>query len=256
MNLSNQRFKDRVAYITGGASGVGRATAQHFAAEGARVFAVDLNETGLGETVAAIRNAGGVAESAAVNVADMAAVRASVEAAVKAFGRLDVLINAAGAGRTARFEEIDEQEWHKVLGVNLHGPFNTTKAAIAHLLTQPGSSIVNVASIAGMRGQAYNSHYAASKAGLINFTRSIATEFASRGLRANCICPGGIKTPFIRNFIPREDFERNLVAYYSPPIPHQLCEPADIAKLIAFVASDDAKYMNGTTLVSDGGTLA
>ena len=254
--MASQRFTGRVAYITGAASGVGRATAQQLATEGARVFAVDLNEDGLKESVDTIRSSGGTAESAIANVADMKSVRASVDAALKAFGQLDVLVNAAGAGRTARFEEIEEEEWHRVIGVNLHGTFNTTKATIEHLLAQPGGNIVNVASIAAMRGQAYNSHYCASKAGLLNFTRSIAVEFASRGLRANCICPGGIKTPFIRNFIPRDDFEKNIVAYYSPPIPHQLCEPGDVAKLIAFVASDDAKFMNGAALVSDGGTLA
>lgn len=254
--MSIQRFKDRVAYVTGGASGVGRATAIHLANEGASVVAVDLNEAGLSETVETIRQSGGTAECAVVNVVEMASVRASVATTLKRFGRFDLLVNAAGAGKTARFEEIDEEEWHRVMGVNLHGAFNTTKAALEHLLAQPGGNIVNIASIAGMRGQAYNSHYAASKAGLINFTRSIAGEFATRGLRANCICPGGIRTPFIRNFIPREDYDKNLVAYYSPPIPHQLCEPADVAKLIAFVASDDAKYMNGSALVSDGGTLA
>lgn len=254
--MTNQRFRDRVAYVTGAASGVGRATAQQLASEGARVFAVDIAEPGLTETCSAIRADGGVAAQAVADVADMASVRASVSAAVAAFGRLDILVNAAGAGRTARFEEIDEGEWHRVMAVNLHGAFNTTKAAIDHLVASGSGRIVNVASIAGLRGQAYNSHYAASKAGLINFTRSIAAEFASRGLRANCVCPGGIRTPFIRNFIPREDYEKNLVAYYSPPIPHQLCEAADVARLVAFLASDDARYVNGTALVSDGGTLA
>jgi meso-butanediol dehydrogenase/(S,S)-butanediol dehydrogenase/diacetyl reductase len=254
--MANQRFSDRVAYITGAASGVGRATAQQLASEGAGVLAVDLNEAGLQETVQSIRKEGGVAEGVAGNVADSKSVGDSVAAAIAAFGRLDVLVNAAGAGRTLRFEELDEDEWHRVIDVNLTGAFRTMKAAIPHLLAHPGGNIVNVASIAAMRGQAYNAHYCASKAGLLNLTRSVAVEFASRGLRANCICPGGIKTPFIRNFIPRDDFEKNIVAYYSPPIPHQLCEPADVARLIAFVASEEAKYMNGAALVSDGGTLA
>ena len=254
--MANQRFIDRVAYVTGAASGVGQATARQLASEGAKVFGVDLNEEGLKQTVEAIRGEGGVAEVAACNVGESASVRESIARAVSAFGRLDILVNAAGAGRSLRFEELDDDEWHRVINVNLNGAFHTMKAAISHLLAQPGGNIVNVASIAAMRGQAYNAHYCASKAGLLNLTRSIAVEFASRGLRANCICPGGIKTPFIRNFIPRDDFEKNIVAYYSPPVPHQLCEPGDIARLILFVASDDAKYMNGAALVSDGGTLA
>src|SRR5437867_10411906 len=185
------RFAGRVLYITGAGSGLGRATAQLFAAEGARVFGVDVNQDGLGGTVAAIRRAGGTAEAAVCDVAAMPAVRASVAAAVRAFGTLHILVNAAGIGRSARFEEIDEAEWERLIAVNLTGVFNTTKAALEHLLAQPGGAIVNVASSAGMRGQAYAAHYAASKAGVINFTRSIALEFVSRGLRANCIAPAG-----------------------------------------------------------------
>jgi len=116
--------------------------------------------------------------------------------------------------------------------------------------------VVNVASSAGMRGQAYAAHYAASKAGLVNFTRSIALEFASRGLRINCLAPAGIRSPLIRHFMPREDFEKSLVAYYSPPVPHQLADPEDMAKAIAYLASDDAKMVIGAVLVADWGTLA
>jgi len=254
--MSTTRFTDRTVWITGAASGLGRATAQLFAAEGARVFAVDVNGDGVAETVAAIREAGGTADGAACDVADAAAVGAAIERAVARFGGLHVLVNAAGVGRSARLEEIDAAEWQRVLAVNLSGPFHTIKAALPHLLRQRGANIVNVASSAGMRGQAYAAHYAASKAGLINFTRSIALEFASRGLRANCIAPAGIKSPFVRNFIPREDFEPSLVAYYSPPIPHRLSEPADVAKAIAFLASDEVPMITGAVLVADWGTLA
>ena len=246
------RFLGRVLFITGAGSGLGRATARLFAAEGAKVFGVDVNGAGLAETVAAIRTAGGVADSAVCDVGSMAAVRAAVDAV----GGVDILVNAAGIGRSARLEEIDEEEWQRVLTVNLTGAFNTVKAALPHLLARPGGAVVNVASSAGMRGQAYAAHYAASKAGLVNFTRSIALEFASRGLRINCLAPAGIRSPLIQHFIPREDFEKQLVAYYSPPLPHQLADPADMAKAIAYLASDDAKMVVGAVLVADWGTLA
>ena len=254
--MSNARFKDRIVYITGAGSGIGRATAEQFAAEGAQVFAADVNRDGVEETIQAIRLAGGRAAGGVCDVASMPSVRDSIGAALEAFGGLHVLVNAAGVGRTLRFEDLDEGEWQRVIGVNLNGVFHTTKVAIEHLLKQPGGNIVNIASIAAIRGQAYNSHYCASKAGLLNFTRSIALEFATRGLRANCVCPGGVNTPLIRNFVPHKDFEMQLVAYYSPPIPHYLAPPADVAHVILFLASDEARMINGVALPADLGTLA
>jgi NAD(P)-dependent dehydrogenase (short-subunit alcohol dehydrogenase family) len=254
--MAEKRFSERVVYITGAGSGLGKATAMLFAAEGARIFAVDLDGEAVRKVVDEMRAGGTEALGGVCDVSDFDSVQASVEYAVDTFGHLDTLINVAGYGHAARLEEITESEWARTLAVNMTGPFNTTKAAIPHLLKRPNPSIVNVSSIAGMRGQAYTSAYAASKAGLINFTRSIALEFASRGLRANCIAPGGIKSKFIQHFIPRPDFEPQLVAYYSPPIPNKLAEPADLAKQIAFLASDDAVSINGAVLVGDWGTLA
>jgi meso-butanediol dehydrogenase/(S,S)-butanediol dehydrogenase/diacetyl reductase len=254
--MPETRFQDRIVYITGAASGIGRATATLFAAEGAKVFVADVSQEGLGETISTIRESDGCVDGGLCNVASMESVRSSIGSAVERFGGLHVLINAAGVGRTARFEEIDEAEWNRVIGVNLTGAFHTTKAAIEHLLQTPSSNIVNVASIAGLRGQAYNSHYCASKAGLLNFTRSLALEFATRGLRANCVCPGGVNTPLIRNFVPHPDYEKQLVGYYLPPALHMMGMPEDIARTIAFLASDDARMVNGAALVADFGTLA
>lgn len=254
--MSTPRFQGRVVFITGAASGIGRAAAQRFANDGAQVFAVDVSRDGVNETIDAIRQAGGTADGGVCDVAVMESVRNSVESAVTTFGGLHVLVNAAGVGRALRFEELDEVEWHRVISVNLSGTFHTTKAAIEHLLKQDGGNIVNIASIAALRGQAYNSHYCASKAGLLNFTRSIALEFATRGLRANCVCPGAVMTPMIQHFIPRQDFEMQLVAYYCPPVPGHLWAPEDLAGVISFLASDEARMINGVAMVADGGTIA
>ena len=254
--MSAERFAERTAYITGAASGIGRAAALLFAREGAKVFAVDVNGDGVVETVNAIRAAGGTAIGGVADISDGDSVQGSIEYMVEAFGSLQLLINVAGVGRAARLEEIDEREWARTLAVNLTGVFHTSKAAVPHLLQHRGANIVNVASIAGLRGQAYCSAYCASKAGMINFTRSLALEFATRGLRANCIAPAGIQTELISQFIPREDFEKQLIAYYSPPKPGKLWKPDDVAKSIAYLASDDARMINGAVLVCDGGTLA
>ncbi len=253
--MSNARFAGKSVFITGAGSGIGRATAERFAADGASVFAVDVNAPAVDETVAAIVATGKTAAGAACDVTSSASVKQAMAAAVAAHGGIDVLVNAAGVGRAIRFELMDEAEWHRVIGVNLHGPFHTTQAALPHLLERRGC-IVNVASIAGMRGQAYNSHYCASKAGLLNFTRSLALEFATRGLRANCVCPGGVKTPLVKNFTPDGDMEMHLLSYSMSPIPGKWGKPEDIANAITFLASDEARMINGIGLVADFGVLA
>lgn len=251
-----ERFAGRAVYVTGAGAGLGRATAALFAREGAKVFAVDIDGDAVVETVDGLRAAGGEALGGVADVTDLDSVAASVEHMVERFGGLHVLVNVAGTGRAARFEELDERDWGRTLAVNLTGVFHTTKAALPHLLAERHGCIVNVASIAGLRGQAYCSAYCASKAGMINLTRSLALEFASRGLRANCVAPGGIETNMIANFIPREDFETQLVAYFSPPPPGRLSKPEDVAASIAFLASREARMINGAVLVCDGGTLA
>jgi NAD(P)-dependent dehydrogenase (short-subunit alcohol dehydrogenase family) len=168
------RFRERVVFVTGAGSGIGRATAGLFAGEGAKVFGVDVDRDCLAETIADIRKAGGTAEGTHCDVADVAAVDAAVARCVEAFGGLNVLLNIAGIGGFSRFEEIDEATWQRTLAVNLTGPFHTTKAALPHLLKAPVGNVVNVASTAGVRGTAYAAAYAASKAGLLNFTKTLA----------------------------------------------------------------------------------
>jgi NAD(P)-dependent dehydrogenase (short-subunit alcohol dehydrogenase family) len=250
------RFTGRVAFVTGAGSGIGRATAATFAAEGARVYAVDVNRDGLAETVTSIRAAGGQADGSHCDVADPASVQNAVDAAVAAFGGLNILVNVAGIGGFARFEELELAEWQRTLAVNMTGAFNTTKAALPHLLKPPAGNVVNVASTSALRGVAYAPHYAASKAGLLNLTRSLALEFATRDLRFNCVCPGGVRTPLGRFFLRRDDFEPHLIDYAAPPKPGNFADPSDIAGIIAFLASDDARMINGAALTADGGTLA
>jgi NAD(P)-dependent dehydrogenase (short-subunit alcohol dehydrogenase family) len=254
--MAEARFTDRTVFVTGAGSGIGRATVVRFAGEGARVFGIDVDRDGLGETVRQVREAGGTADGTHCDVRGMAAVEAAVAQAVAAFGGLDVLVNAAGIGRFLRFEEIEEQEWQRTVDVNLSGAFRTMKAALPHLLTPPVGCVVNVASTSALRGVAYGAPYSASKAGLLNLTRSFALEFASRDLRANCICPGGVKTPLGRFFVRREDFEQHLIDYNMPPKVGHFADPEDIADTIAFLASDAARMINGVGLLADGGTLA
>ncbi len=250
------RFVGRRVFITGAGSGVGRATARRFAAEGAHVFAVDVNAAGLRETVDAIRAAGGTAHGAPCDVADMASVDGAVAQAVAALGGLDILLNVAGVGRFARFEEITAEQWQRTLAINMGGAFHTMKAAIPHLLKGTRPNVVNVGSTASLRGTAYAADYGASKAGLVMLSRCLALEFATRGLRVNCVCPGGVRTPLGRFFMLRDDFEMHLIDYARAPNPTSFAEPEDIANIIAFVASDEAHMMNGAIVTADAGTLA
>jgi len=251
------RFRERVVFVTGAGSGIGRATAGLFAAEGAKVFGVDVDRDCLAEAIAEIRKEGGTAEGTHCDVADAAAVDTAVARCVEAFGGLNVLLNVAGIGGFARFEEIDEATWQRTLAVNLTGPYHTIRAALPHLLKAPVGNVVNVASTAGVRGTAYAAAYAASKAGLLNFTKTLALEFASRDLRFNCICPGGVRTPLVaKMFSRRDDLEMNLINYSAPPKPGTLADPIEIARVIAFLASDDARTVNGVGLLADGGALA
>ena len=250
------RFDGRAAFVTGAGSGIGRATAVAFAADGAKVFGVDVDREGISETVATIKQAGGEADGTHCDVADGRAVELAVDQAVDTFGRLDVLVNVAGIGGFKRFEELEPEEWQRTLDVNLTGMFHTVRTALPHLLARPVGCVVNVASTAGLRGTAYAAHYAASKFGVVGLTRTLALEFASRDLRVNCVCPGGVKTPLGRHFLRRDDFEQNIIDYSAPPKPGHFAEPEDIAGIIAFLASAEARMISGAALSADGATLA
>jgi meso-butanediol dehydrogenase / (S,S)-butanediol dehydrogenase / diacetyl reductase len=236
------RFEGKVALVTGASSGIGAATAGLLAAEGATVVGLDL--AGDGEGV--LRT----------DVTDPGSVAAAVDTVVERHGRLDLAVNCAGIMRFGRIEEIDVADWQRHLAVNLTGPFLVSQAAIPHLLETKGS-IVSVASIAGVKGQAYTSAYCASKGGVVLFTKSLALELASRGVRVNCVCPGGVDTPLIMGALESmpADAERSLMARLDSVIPGMV-QPTEVAEAIAYLASDAARMITGTALMLDGGTMS
>ncbi|MBS1107262.1 MAG: short-chain dehydrogenase [Deltaproteobacteria bacterium] len=247
------RFAGKVALVTGAASGIGRATALRLAAEGARVFATDINETALAETVAAIAAGGGEAVAQPLDVADPAACRDAVAAAVARFGRLDVLCNVAGILQWGHVTEIAEADWNRIVAINLSSVFFLSQAAIPHLLATQGV-IVNMASAAAVRGQAYTSPYCATKAAVVALTKSMAVEYAQRGLRVVAIAPGGVKTPLAMSVTFQDDFDAALIQKMMPLM--EMAEPEEIAAAVAYLASPEARYVNGSLLSIDGAQTA
>jgi meso-butanediol dehydrogenase / (S,S)-butanediol dehydrogenase / diacetyl reductase len=248
-----RRFEDRVALVTGAASGIGRATAQRLASEGAAVFCADVDEAGLADTLAKIGAARGRSASRIVDVADPAAARGAVAAAVDRFGGLDVLCNIAGVGSFQHTSDVTPEEWQRVVGINLSGTFYMSQAALPHLLERRGN-IVNLASTAGLIGQAYNAAYCASKGGVVLLTKSLGVEFARHGLRVNCLCPGGVDTPFTKAFGVPEGADVELIGRLT--LVRKLASPEDIAAAVAFIASDEARFINAAALPVDAGMTA
>ena len=238
--VGSHRFEGSVALVTGAASGIGAATARLLEGEGAGVVGADL--------------AGAGADVLVTDVTDPASVAEAVATVVERHGRLDVVVNCAGIMRFARIEELTVDDWQRHLAVNLTGPFLVSRAAVPHLVETKGS-IVSVASIAGVKGQAYTSAYCASKGGVVLFTKSLALELASRGVRVNCVCPGGVETPLIMGALESmpADAERKLMARLDSVLPG-LVHPDEVAEAIAYLASDAARMVTGTTLLLDGGT--
>lgn len=245
------RFDGRVCIVSGGGSGLGRATALRLASEGGRVAVLDLSAASAQKVADEIAAAGATAVAQRVDVADPASVRAAVDASAKALGRPQVLVSCAGTGRFANSHEMPFEDWQRIIGVNLTGTFLMAQAVLPHLL-DGGGNIVNVASNAGLMGIAYSAAYCASKAGVVNLTRALSDEYVKRGVRVNCVAPGGMATPFQNTFrdMPPGADPASLGKIRSPL---GMAEPEEVAALIAFVASDEGRYMTGAILSIDGG---
>lgn len=246
------RFKDTRVLVTGAASGIGRATALAFAAEGAVILAADMNESGLQETAEMVTDSSRMH----ISVYDAASrddCFALAEQARQQLGGLDVLCNIAGFAQSRHFTDYTQAEWEKMLAVNLSGVFYCAQAAMP-LLLDGGGSIVNMASSAGLVGQAYQASYCATKGGVVMLTKSLAMEYAKRGVRANAICPGSVDTPLVANFSVPDDIDGELLQRLFPLL--DAAQPEEIAAAALYLASEDARFVTGIALPIDGAQTA
>lgn len=250
------RFDDKVVLVTGAASGIGRAVAVRIAAEGGRVVLADRNVDGAAATGQAIMAGGGVADATGYNAMDGSQSAAVVEWAIGRHGRLDAVLNIAGVYHRSHFEDLAAGEWDRLLQINLTSTFHIAQRALPALI-ETGGNIVNTASIAALDGLAYAAPYAAAKAGVIALTKSLAAEFAHRGVRCNVICPGRVRTAIAAGLTPVDAARSELLS--RPPRLKGLEEgatPEDIAGTYAYLASDDARFISGAVVVVDGAVRA
>ena len=243
---------DRVALVTGASSGIGRATAKRFAAEGTQVVGVDVDVDGGRETVSEIEAAGGEATFVEADVTDESDVEEMVAAAVDSYGGLDCAFNNAGIeGREARASEQSTSNWEQVIDTNLKGVFLSMREEIPVLMENGGGAIVNTASIAGLRGFRNLSPYVASKHGVVGLTKTAALEFSGDGVRVNAVCPGVIETPMVARA--QEENPEAMEATVAATPADRLGQPAEIAAAATWLCSDDASFVTGESLVVDGG---
>ena len=239
-------LEGKITLVTGASSGLGAETARLLSRQGATVFGIARNADRLAEVFADIEGGG----YALVDVASAQACNSAVEQCVAKFGGLDALINIAGRHQMRRTELMSDEDWAEDLATNLSGPFYLCRAALPHLLAR-GGNIVNVASIAGVEGQAYSAGYCSAKHGLIGLTRALAVEYTADRLRVNAVCPGGMLTPQIEQFSAPENPNYDLILRSASP--RGMMQPHDVASVIAFLASDDAAAVHGAVYRVDNG---
>jgi 3-oxoacyl-[acyl-carrier protein] reductase len=248
--MAGGRLEGKVALVTGAGSGIGRASAERFAAEGARVVVVDLK--GADETAAAIEAAGGEALALRTDVADEQAVAAMAEAALERFGRVDVLMNNAGILEDfLPAADTPTEVWDRVLAVNLFAQFFTSRALLPQMVERGDGAIINVASTAGLNGGNGGAAYTTSKHGVIGFTRQLCFDYARQGIRCNVICPGAVETGMTKEIFASPD-AAVWAAVEAAPI-GRWAQPDELAAAALFLASDEASFVNGAVYVVDGG---
>jgi NAD(P)-dependent dehydrogenase (short-subunit alcohol dehydrogenase family) len=247
------RLKGKVALITGGGSGMGRASCLLFAGEGATVAVADRVDEAGEETVRLIGDEGGDASFIHADVADAADVERMVETTVQSYGRLDVLFNNAGIeGPSVDLLDYGEDDWARVIAVNLTAVYRAMRAAIPHMIRQGGGVILSTASVAGLVGLARSSAYSAAKAGVIGLSRTVALEYGPHNIRVNCICPGFIATPMLNRVL--GDRPESVLHRLAPL--RRVGTAEDIARAALYLASDEASYVTGVPFIVDGGYAA
>ncbi|HBK33543.1 TPA: short-chain dehydrogenase [Candidatus Uhrbacteria bacterium] len=247
------RLQDKVAIVTGGGSGIGRAIAFLFIQEGAKVVVADWSTQGGQETVDLIEKQGGQSVFVKTDVSKESDVKQMVDECVKMYGRVDILVNNAGIEKGEPLHEMTQEDWDQVMAVNARGVFLGSKHAIPHMLKQGKGKIINMASIAGIIGFAQSSAYCASKGAVIQLTKSMATEYAPQKINVNAIAPGVIRTAMTKEYLEDPTYAQMFTS--QTPYP-RLGEPEDIANGAVYLASDESDFVNGHVLVIDGGWVA
>jgi len=241
-------LKDKVAVITGGADGLGRAASIKFAAEGAQVIIWDMNEEKSHVTLAEITAEGGKAFFAKVNTASYSEVEAATQDAISRFGRIDILINNAGITRDASIKKMTPEMWQQVIDVNLTGVFNCAKCVSAGMVEKGYGRIINTSSVVALYGNFGQSNYVATKAGVIGLTKTLARELGRKGVTVNAVAPGFIATEMVKKM------PENILKSMEEKVPlGRLGTPEEIASVYLFLSSDEASYINGATISVDGG---
>ena len=242
------RLKDKVAIITGSARGIGQATALKFAAEGARVVVCDLDRKAVDEVVAQITASGGQAVGFTLNVTDKASIAAMVKGVMDKYGRIDVLVNNAGIVDDAQFRKMTDEQFERVIDINLKGTYNCARAVVDIMIAQNAGVILNASSVVGIYGNFGQTNYAASKSGVIGMAKTWARELGRKGIRANAVCPGFVETTILKS-IPQKVMQAMIDRV---PL-GRLAKPEEIANTYAFLASDEASYINGAVIEVSGG---
>lgn len=245
------QLRGKIALVTGAGSGIGKAIAQRFAREGAKVIIATRSDDGKKAAAEIVKN-GGEAFFVKTDVSSAASVKKMADAAIKKYKRLDILVNNAGIMPQGTVESMSEKDWDAVIDVNLKSLFLTGKYCVPHLRKTGNAAIINIASEWGLTGGQGVVAYCASKGGVVNMTRALALDYARSGIRVNCICPGPIKTKMLNNFF--NLIERAIIAKMVPL--GRLGTPDDIANVALFLASDESTYLTGSIISADGGDSA